>query len=97
MLHKNIPYRRRAERKYKKKLEFLYERIPYFPSGANLVERDGKRFYRRFYRGSASSYLKRQSARKNRRRLGMVVDDEDTSISKRSFYRKVFDYWWELY
>ena len=95
MLHKNIPYRRRAERKYKKKLEFLYERIPYFPSGAYLVERDGKKFYRRFYRGSASSYLKRQSAKRSRRYSKNLIDD--VIPSKRNYYRKEYDYWWELY
>lgn len=90
MLHKNIPYRRRAERRYKKKLKFLYERIPYFPSGAYKVEKDGKTYYRRYYRGKASSYLKRLSSKRNRRHTL-------ESVNQRAYYRRVFDYWWELY
>lgn len=95
MLHKNIPYRRRAERRYKKKLEFLYERIPYFPSGAYKVEKDGKSYYRRYYRGRASQYLKRQSAKRSRRYSKNFIDDG--TPSKRSYYRKEYDFWWEIY
>ena len=96
MLHKNIPYRRRAFRRSKRRLKFLSEKLGYFPSGATKVEKDGKCYYRRFYRGKASPYLKRQSAKRNRR-YGRRIYEEDGTISKRSFYRKIFDFWWELY
>ena len=89
MLHKNIPYRRRAAKRYRNRLEFLAEKSGYYPSGAYKVEKDGKEFYRRYYRGKRSQYLKRLSAKKNRRHLGRS--------QQRGYYRKVFDYWWELY
>ena len=42
MYHKNIPYRRRAQAKYKKKLETIANKMCYSPSGAYKVEKDGK-------------------------------------------------------
>ena len=90
MYHKNIPYRRRAQAKYKKKLEVIANKMCYSPSGAYKVEKDGKAYYRRYYRGKTSQYLKRLSAKTNRRQ---IYD----SPRERSYYRKVFDYWWELY
>ena len=92
MLHKNIPYRRLVARRHKKHLEFLSDRLGYFPSGACKVERDGKVFYRRYYRPRFSQYLKKQSAKKFRR-----IDLEITSPNQRNLCRKVYDFWWELY
>lgn len=92
MLHKNIPYRRRMARRHKKHLEFLSGRLGYFPSGACKVERDGKVFYRRYYRPRFSQYLKKQSAKKFRR-----VDCELICTGQRNLCHKTFDFWWELY
>ena len=96
MLHKNIPYRRKAQRKSKARLRFLAERLSYWPSGAYKVEKDGKSWYRRYYRGSASKYLKKQTAKKNRRN-NKKYSDEDSICDGRSLYHRVYDFWWELY
>ena len=96
MLHKNIPYRRVKAKKQKAKLQFLAERLSYWPSGAYKVEKDGKSWYRLYYRGSASSYLKKQAAKTYRRRVKQIIQNEDF-IAEKGHYKKVFDFWWELY
>lgn len=96
MIHKNIPYRRMKAKKQKAKLQFLAERLSYWPSGAYKVEKDGKSWYKRYYRGSHSAYLKKQASKANRRYEKQLIKNED-HISSKSHYKRVFDYWWELY
>lgn len=48
-----------------------------------------KPYYKRIYRRKASGYIKRASNKKVRKYQG--------ELSKGGMYRKVYDYWWELY
>ena len=48
-----------------------------------------KPYYKRIYRRKASRYIKRASNKNVRRYQG--------ELSKGGMYRKVYDYWWELY
>lgn len=50
---------------------------------------EDKNRYIRYYRGKRSPLLKRQSNKKIRR-------DKD-NIYQKNKYRRVFDFWWELY
>ena len=97
MLHKNFHFRNRAKRKHKTHLKNLYERIGYFPSGSNKKENDnGVVYYTRYYRGKASQYLKRVSA-KRIRRTNKHIEEDEVITKERSSYNKLFDFWWELY
>ena len=80
-----------ALEKEKKNNERIYRinRTRYCPSGIYLKERDGKQWYTHYYRGKRSKYLKRLSNRKIRKYKG--------EISGKGWYKKLFDYWWELY
>lgn len=80
--------------KYRDHLKFLSS-LNHYPSGAylktgsftNQVSKEHW-YYKRYYRGKASMYLKRQASKKVRRKT--------EEIKKGGSYRKVFDFWWEL-
>lgn len=46
-------------------------------------------------RGSVSRYLKGQSSKAVRRYLS-DIDDDSSAPTQTGFYRKVYDYWWNL-
>lgn len=82
---------------YKEHLKFLAS-LDQFPSGAYLkTSRGGWQnevgedhwYYKRFYRGKASGWLKKIAGKKVRRKEG--------EIKKGGSYKKIFDFWWELY
>lgn len=86
----------------KKKTRMRSERLAdltsgFSPSGAFPVDKFGRytsnkeeiEYYKRYWRGSRSKYLKRQSNKKLRR--------YKHEVPSRGGYRKVFDFWWELW
>lgn len=93
MIHKSIAYRRRQKAKHINHLKFL-STLPYMPGGACKNTRDGKSWYKRYYRTKLSPYLKNQSARVARRTP--ITDDDVVSTSKGQ-YKRSLDFWWELY
>lgn len=70
--------------KMSKYLELWYP-CPYW----STFDENGKKYIKRFYRGQKSKYFKRLSnkrVRKNKKLSG-----------RGNNYRKLFDYWWEMY
>lgn len=61
----------------------------YCASGVSLKERNGKEWYAHYYRGKRSKYLKKLSNKKIRKYKG--------EINGKGGYKRLFDYWWELY
>lgn len=93
MIHKRISYRRHHKAKHIDHLKFL-STLPYMPSGAYKVTKDGKSWYRRYYRTKLSPYLKNQSSRVIRR---TPITDDDSAPRSKGQYKRSFDFWWELY
>ena len=56
---------------------------------SGVIEDGSVIFLKRYYRGKRSRYLKQQSNKKVRHYKG--------SIKNGGHYRRIFDYWWELY
>lgn len=77
----------RSKERYKR-LKHLYEETKHSYGSGVWYDNEKKRFIRA-YRGSRSKYLKQLGNRRVRR-----IKDEDLSNGQ---YKKVFDYWWELY
>ena len=77
-------FRRKTEAKSKNKLKKIAEEKNYCIGGVYL--HNGH--YVIYDRGKRSKWLKRQSNKKLRR---------EKDIFQRGQYRKVFDYWWELW
>lgn len=78
--------------RHKKKLQYFYDYIQprWSPSGVWKKHYGTPSEYLcRFYRGKRSKFLKRQSNKKIRR--------HQSYISNGGFYKKIFDYWWELW
>ena len=89
---RSLTRKRNGVDKEKQRRKTIYEinrRRFYLPSGVYKEERDGKEYYKRYYRGKRSKYLKKLSNKKVRRYNG--------EISGKGGYKKLFDYWWELY
>ena len=88
---RSLTRKRNGADKEKRKYERIYRisLISCLPSGVDKKERDGKEYYKRYYRGKRSKYLKRLSNKAVRRYKG--------DISGKGGYKKLFDYWWELY
>lgn len=70
----------------RRKLKKLYLLNNYY---AGVIYNEDTGSYRRYYRSQVSKYLKNVSNRKVRRRKLENLQHGD--------YKKVFDYWWELY
>ena len=88
------PRMTRYERNYrhKKKLKYFYDYIQpqWSPSGVWKKHYGTPSEYLcRFYRGKRSKFLKRQSNKKIRR--------HQSYISNGGSYKKIFNYWWELW
>ena len=89
--------RRLNDRKYKNHIKYLsdikygcYIAPAYYYTGKPRNSRNDKNcYYKRIYRGSRSSYLKKVSNKTIRR-------NKDIEIKSGNFYRKLFDYWYEL-
>lgn len=77
----------KENKQYKRIYKINHKR--YTPSGVYKKERDGKEYYKRYYRGKRSKYLKRLSNKAVRKYKGV--------ISGKGGYKRLFDYWWELY
>ena len=77
------------ERSHRKKLEMLSNLSGIFYGVYPRIGRDGKIYYKHYWRGKRSTYLKHVSNKKIRRYQG--------EIPCRGGYKKVFDYWWELF
>jgi len=85
------------KKKYKQHLERLADTGRYFPCGAYRVDADGywvddpnqTVYIKREYRGRISSTLKKIGNRQVRRYKGYIPNNGG--------YKKVFDFWWELY
>ena len=72
-----------------KRLKKLASKTPGYVGGGGAWLDEEKNRYIRCYRGKRSPFLKRLGAKKIRR-------DKD-NIYQKSEYRRVFDFWWELY
>lgn len=78
--------------RHKKKLQYFYDYIQpqWSPSGVWKKHYGTPSEYLcRFYRGKRSKFLKQQSNKKIRR--------HQSYISNGGSYKKIFDYWWELW
>lgn len=77
---------REDDRRYKK----IYDNTSrFFPSVYIKDKINGDQYWKRVYRGKRSKYLKKISNRKLRRYHG--------EIGGKCGYKRIFDYWWELY
>lgn len=99
------PYRRehtlnsyKREVKYKQKIKKLAKLCeekwyaPAYPVGVDghyIDDYENMTYVKRVWRGSRSKYLKQQSNRKLRRYKGDVPNFGG--------YKRVFDFWWEMY
>jgi hypothetical protein len=96
--------RRKRDIAYKKHLKFLAENVPGYPSPVIYVDSiyiEGYRqklpiskpYYKRLYRGnhtpSRSKYYKKYA--------NHIVRKYKGDIHNGSQYKKIYDYWWELY
>ena len=101
MTPNNRPKRNKHERhqKYKNKIKHLYEvsEWHYPPAVLYIDKRCVKKFhwvkrkkpyYKRWYRGKRSTYLKQQSNKKIRRYKG--------ELHNGNMAHKLFDFWWEF-
>lgn len=89
---RSLTRKRNGADKEKQRCKKIYEinrRRFYLPSGVLKKEKDDEEYYIRFYRGKRSKYLKKLSNKKVRK--------YDGEISGKGGYKKLFDYWWELY
>lgn len=94
--------KRERDEKYKKQLRFLSNNGSRYPYGAIWVDRKwikGKGYiflkspyYKRIYRSNHSGNSKKMKVRSNR-----CIRRYKDEISKGGSYKKIFDYWWELY
>ena len=85
--------------KYQNNLKHLYEIVgDYYPAPVGYIDEimvekykyieNPKPYYKRWYRGKCSKYLKQQSNKKIRRYKG--------ELHKGNMVHKLFDFWWEL-
>ena len=92
--------KRIRNKKYKKHLESLNNNLHHYPSPVYYKEEtynkqtgkygmNEKPYYKRIYRGKCSSYHKKRSNKAIRRYKG--------EIGGKSGYKKIYDFWWELY
>lgn len=92
--------KRERNQKYKNHLKFLAENIKGHPSpaiytdevwirGQGYVE-NPKPYYKRYYRGQCSKYIKRMSNKTTRRYKGDIP-------KKGNWCHKLYDFWYELY
>lgn len=75
--------------KYKARLKKLNEITNGYPPIVSCKEKDGKIYYKRWYRGKRSKYLKRQSNKRIRRYKCDLPNGNQN--------HKLFDFWWEMY
>lgn len=88
---RDIKYKSRIKLLARNKLHTWY--APAYPvdeNGDYHGDVNTATYFKREYRGSRSKYLKRQSNKKLRRYKGEV-------FMRGGGYRKVFDFWWEMY
>ena len=73
----------------KRRLKKLSDLTRHNYGGGGAWYNEEKKRYIRYYRGSRSKYLKKLGNRRVRRDRTRVLNNGE--------YRKVFDFWWELY
>lgn len=92
--------KRERDQKYKNHLKFLTEYPSGYPSPAVCMDeifirgrgyvKNLKPYYKRYYRGQRSKYLKRVSNKTVRRYKGDIP-------KKGNWCHKLYDFWWEMY
>ena len=92
--HKNHSKRKRMNKreryvKHKNHLKYLERVACKYPPAVGYIE-NPKPYYKRWYRGKSSSYLKRQSNKAIRRYKGELHNGYQ-------HIHKVFDFWWGYY
>jgi len=89
--------KRERDRKYKHRLAYLADNLWWGPSGACRIGHDNHytndpnntKYIKRYYRGRRSPTLKKIGNKKVRRYKGYIPNNGG--------YKKIFDFWWELY
>lgn len=91
---KNKRYRRNVERRKKKK---LYEETKYSYPSAVYEHEDGS-LRRCYFAQNAKRHYKKISNKKFRKNSNKTLRTFGTlEVPRGNKYRKVFDYWWEIY